>query len=147
MSGYVKHWRLVPRAQHLPDFNCANSWQVLVPYDSFIHWTQYTCSCIGPRLALVLLQYYLHHSSKSSWPTVVFVFGLVRTLSCGGWVYITSSDDHDVHDVCMIAYMVCNIPWMVGGISCTPIDKVSVRRKRSAHILSTGCINKLTETF
>ncbi|KAH9481549.1 Protein cwh43 [Psilocybe cubensis] len=84
----------------------------------------------GPRFALVFLQYFLHHSSTSSLPTVVFLSGLVRTLSCGGWVYITSSDDHDVHDFMMILYMVCNIPWMLLGIACTPPARTSVRRKR-----------------
>jgi hypothetical protein len=45
-------------------------------------------------------------------------------------VYITSSDDHDVHDVFMITYMVCNIPWMLGGIACTAKERTGVRRKR-----------------
>jgi len=44
-------------------------------------------------------------------------------------VYITSSDDHDVHDFFMILYMVCNLPWMLGGIACT--SGGSVKRKRS----------------
>jgi hypothetical protein len=61
----------------------------------------------------------------------VFVFGVIRTLSCGGWVYVTSSDDHDVHDVFMITYMVCNIPWMLGGIACTAMERTGVRWKRS----------------
>ncbi|KIY44119.1 hypothetical protein FISHEDRAFT_51837 [Fistulina hepatica ATCC 64428] len=80
----------------------------------------------GPRLALVALQYYLHR--KSTLSTLVFIVGLIRTLSCGGWVYITSTDDHDVHDVCMIGYMVCNIPWMVGTVLCT--KDTSIRRQR-----------------
>lgn len=44
-------------------------------------------------------------------------------------MYITSSDDHDVHDVFMITYMVCNLPWMLGGIACTP-SGTPVRTKR-----------------
>ena len=93
------------------------------------------CSA-GPRFALVLFQYYLHHSSTSSLPTVVFLAGIVRTLSCGGWVYITSSDDHDVHDFMMILYIVCNIPWMLLGIVTTPISRRSVRKKRFRFCLS-----------
>ncbi|TFK40056.1 Frag1/DRAM/Sfk1 family-domain-containing protein [Crucibulum laeve] len=85
----------------------------------------------GPRFALVLLQYYLHSNPTSSLPTLVFITGIIRTLSCGGWVYITSSDDHDVHDVMMILYMVCNIPWMLGGIASTPVKSMGVRRKRT----------------
>ncbi|ETW82916.1 hypothetical protein HETIRDRAFT_458538 [Heterobasidion irregulare TC 32-1] len=68
----------------------------------------------GPRF-IVLLLTYLHTHSKfpsSSLPSLLLVTGVVRTLSCGGWVYITSSDDHDAHDVLMIIYIVCNIPWM-----------------------------------
>ncbi|KAF9256349.1 hypothetical protein L218DRAFT_911394 [Marasmius fiardii PR-910] len=84
----------------------------------------------GPRFCLVVFQYLLHRSQKSSLPTFVFICGILRTLSCGGWVYITSSDDHDVHDVCMIGYIVLNIPWMVGGIISTPLEYASVRRKR-----------------
>ncbi|KAG5646112.1 hypothetical protein DXG03_004351 [Asterophora parasitica] len=83
----------------------------------------------GPRIALVLFQYYLHFPRWQGLSTAVFVFGMIRTLSCGGWVYITSSDDHDIHDIFMIMYMVCNIPWMVGGIACTEIGS-SVRRSR-----------------
>lgn len=45
-------------------------------------------------------------------------------------MYITSSDDHDAHDVFMITYMVCNIPWMLGGIACTAKERVGVRSRR-----------------
>ncbi|KIK10301.1 hypothetical protein K443DRAFT_127052 [Laccaria amethystina LaAM-08-1] len=81
----------------------------------------------GPRFALVFIQYYLH-CSAGSLSTILFIIGIIRTLSCGGWVYITSNDDHDIHDIMMITYMVCNIPWMVGGILSTPTS--TVRRKR-----------------
>ncbi|KAA1467420.1 hypothetical protein DENSPDRAFT_792681 [Dentipellis sp. KUC8613] len=68
----------------------------------------------GPRFAVLALSYLLARRNfpTSSKPTVLLVTGMVRTLSCGGWVYITSNDDHDVHDVLMILYIVCNIPWM-----------------------------------
>ncbi|KAG6909998.1 hypothetical protein DXG01_013998 [Tephrocybe rancida] len=89
----------------------------------------------GPRFALVGFQYYLHHPRRPAIATLVFIFGIIRTLSCGGWVYITSNDDHDVHDVFMITYMVCNIPWMLGGIACT-LSGTSLRRRRI--IVSTG---------
>lgn len=45
-------------------------------------------------------------------------------------MYITSNDDHDAHDVLMITYMICNIPWMLGGITCTSVNQKAVRRKR-----------------
>ncbi|KAJ3507077.1 hypothetical protein NLJ89_g6510 [Agrocybe chaxingu] len=83
-----------------------------------------------PRFAIVFLQYFLHHSATSSLSTFVFLSGIIRTLSCGGWVYITSSDDHDIHDFMMILYIVCNVPWMLLGVAATPAARVSVRRKR-----------------
>ncbi|KAF5359583.1 hypothetical protein D9756_003165 [Leucocoprinus leucothites] len=85
----------------------------------------------GPRFALVYLQYHLQSRrfKASILPVFLFVTGLIRTLSCGGWVYITSTDDHDVHDVLMILYIVCNLPWMVGGVLSS--QGRSVRRRRT----------------
>lgn len=31
-------------------------------------------------------------------------------------VYITSTDDHDWHDIFMIAYLLLTLPWTIGGI-------------------------------
>lgn len=112
-----------------------NIFQILIALTSgfpFCRAFILTCShyTLGPRFGIVFLQYFLHHSSTSSLPTLIFLFGILRTLSCGGWVYITSSDDHDIHDVMMILYMVCNIPWMLGGIATTPTARVGVLRKR-----------------
>lgn len=87
---------------------------------------------VGPRIALVSLLYFLQRSNESSLPAIVFVSGIIRTLSCGGWVYITSSDDHDAHDIFMITYIVLNLPWMVGGIYSTTKKCPSVRKKRWA---------------
>ncbi|KAF8622551.1 hypothetical protein AX15_006904 [Amanita polypyramis BW_CC] len=30
----------------------------------------------------------------------------------------------------MISYILCNLPWMLGGIACTPLRHASIRRKR-----------------
>ncbi|KAG6839895.1 hypothetical protein C0991_010677 [Blastosporella zonata] len=38
----------------------------------------------GPRFALVCFQYYLHYTRRPAISTLVFVFGIIRTLSCGG---------------------------------------------------------------
>ena len=84
----------------------------------------------GPRFALVFLQYFITRTSHSAMPGWVFLTGLVRTLACGGWVYVTSNDHHDAHDVLMILYIVCNVPWMLGGIMTTTTNHVQVRRKR-----------------
>ncbi|KAH7912023.1 Frag1/DRAM/Sfk1 family-domain-containing protein [Hygrophoropsis aurantiaca] len=70
----------------------------------------------GPRFALVSMQYFLNRSKQTSLSGLIFTAGIVRTLSCGGWVYITSNDDHDAHDVLMVVYIICNVPWMLGTI-------------------------------
>ncbi|KAJ7494594.1 Frag1/DRAM/Sfk1 family-domain-containing protein [Mycena galericulata] len=93
-----------------------NLFQILIAFTS------------GPRLGLVFLEYLLHSKAwDSKIPAVIFICGIVRTIACGGWVYITSSDDHDIHDFFMILYMVLNLPWMLGCIACAPIQ---TRRKR-----------------
>ncbi|KAG1725361.1 uncharacterized protein EDB91DRAFT_1239861 [Suillus paluster] len=43
------------------------------------------------------------------------------------------NDDHDVHDVLMIAYILCNVPWMWGGVLCTPVGH---RKSASAFFVS-----------
>ncbi|TCD63760.1 hypothetical protein EIP91_004975 [Steccherinum ochraceum] len=84
----------------------------------------------GPRFILVLLQYYLHRSASSRLSTLLLCCGVLRTLACGGWVYITSTDDHDWHDILMISYLLFNIPWMFGGIAATPASQPATRRRR-----------------
>jgi hypothetical protein len=68
----------------------------------------YTSLSAAPRFAILFLSYYLNRSK------FLFITGLVRTVFCGGWVYITSSDSGLAHDVFMIGYIVLNVPWMVG---------------------------------
>ncbi|SCU99101.1 LADA_0H17568g1_1 [Lachancea dasiensis] len=58
-----------------------------------------------PRFLLLLGHYMINKS------TPCFIVGVLRTVTCGGWVYITSTDDHDVHDVFMISYIVLTLPW------------------------------------
>lgn len=91
----------------------------------------------GPRFALVFLQYFMTCTSRSTLPLWVFLTGIVRTLACGGWVYITSNDDHDAHDVLMVLYIVCNVPWMLGGIMTTPTNHVQVRKRRFVSLFFT----------
>ena len=91
----------------------------------------------GPRFALVFLQYFIARTSRSTLPRWVLLAGIVRTLACGGWVYITSNDDHDVHDVLMVLYIVCNVPWMLGGIVNTHPSHVQVRKRRFVSLFFT----------
>ncbi|KAI9247539.1 Frag1/DRAM/Sfk1 [Sporodiniella umbellata] len=61
----------------------------------------------GPRLLLVFL-WYLKSQNRS-----LLIVGFLRTVSCGGWVYVTSTDDHGTHDIAMIVYLLCTLPWML----------------------------------
>ncbi|KAL1919654.1 uncharacterized protein VTP21DRAFT_1585 [Calcarisporiella thermophila] len=79
----------------------------------------------GPRFALVFLWYLISVRNKPGahvWQKSLLIVGLLRTVACGGWVYVTSTDDHFLHDVAMITYLVLTLPWMVGGILSTPIE-------------------------
>lgn len=58
-----------------------------------------------PRFLLLLGHYYINRSITT------LIVGTLRTVSCGGWVYITSTDDHDTHDIFMIVYIVLTLPW------------------------------------
>ncbi|CAG8619795.1 10685_t:CDS:10 [Paraglomus brasilianum] len=84
----------------------------------------------GPRFLLLYL-FYLHSSSNSNgvFPKVHAVVGLLRTLSCGGWVYITSSEDHGTHDIAMVSYLVLTIPWMLGALALSQNPKTGKWRK------------------
>ena len=76
--------------------------------------------CVGPRFALVFLWYILTARLESVLPNFVVCIGLFRTLMCGGWTYVTSTDDHGWHDVFMISYLVATLPWTLGCIALSP---------------------------
>ncbi|KAF8689085.1 Frag1/DRAM/Sfk1 family, partial [Rhizoctonia solani] len=84
----------------------------------------------GPRFGLVFLWWFVTRTKHPKAALAIAICGVIRTVSCGGWVYITSNDDHDAHDVLMIIYVVCNLPWMVGSISYTPHGQHSSRKRR-----------------
>ncbi|KAH8923686.1 hypothetical protein BT69DRAFT_1349992 [Atractiella rhizophila] len=91
----------------------------------------------GPRLLLLALFYISSSSSftSSSLPKWTVLAGFIRTLMCAGWVYITSTDDHDWHDIYMISYMVLTIPWMYG---CTTLTAPSLPHIKKRRILVAG---------
>jgi hypothetical protein len=87
----------------------------------------------GPRFALVTLWYFLsaRPNSQSSLPAFLFGVGIFRTVSCGGWTYVTSTDDHDWHDIFMISYLVATLPWTLGCLALSPPNPVAIKwRKR-----------------
>jgi hypothetical protein len=74
----------------------------------------------GPRFSLVGLWYVLTQKPGTKLPGFVAIAGLLRTLTCGGWTYVTSTDDHDWHDIFMISYIVATLPWTIGCIMLSP---------------------------
>jgi len=85
----------------------------------------------GPRFLLLLMSYIrLYDENRKRFGIFGVVCGIIRTVTCGGWVYITSTDDHDAHDVFMISYIVLTIPWEFYVISSTP-KRTSLRKYRT----------------
>lgn len=78
----------------------------------------------GPRFLLLFCNYLLN---RKAW---VAIAGIIRTFTCGGWVYITSTDDHDWHDIFMISYIVLTLPWTIGISYYSPKNSL-VRKGRS----------------
>ncbi|CAI6338961.1 unnamed protein product [Periconia digitata] len=84
----------------------------------------------GPRFLLVGLWYILTRKPNSTLPKLVAGMGVFRSLTCGGWTYITSTDDHDWHDIFMISYLVATIPWTFGCIALSPRNPVALRYRK-----------------
>jgi hypothetical protein len=63
-------------------------------------------------------------------PKIVASIGVLRTFLCGGWVYVTSTDDHGFHDVTMIGYLLCTLPWTLGIISMSPYNPRALKYRK-----------------
>lgn len=74
----------------------------------------------GPRFALVALWFLLTRRPNTTLPAIVAGTGLFRTLTCGGWTYVTSTDNHNWHDIFMVSYLVATIPWTLGCLALSP---------------------------
>jgi hypothetical protein len=84
----------------------------------------------GPRFALVALWYILTRRPNSSLPKFVAGVGIFRTLTCGGWTYVTSTDDHDWHDIFMISYLVATLPWTLGCFALSPRNPTALKYRK-----------------
>lgn len=84
----------------------------------------------GPRFALVALWYLITARPGKALPKFIAGVGLFRTLTCGGWTFITSTDDHDWHDILMISYLVATIPWTVGCIALSPPNPKAIKYRK-----------------
>lgn len=63
-------------------------------------------------------------------PKFIAGVGIFRTLTCGGWTYVTSTDDHDWHDIFMISYLVATIPWTYGCYVLSPPDPKAIKYRK-----------------
>lgn len=84
----------------------------------------------GPRFVLVFLWYILTARPNSNLSKIVAGVGIFRTLSCGGWTYVTSTDDHGWHDIFMISYLVATLPWTLGCLALSPNNPKAIKYRK-----------------
>ncbi|EPS30046.1 hypothetical protein PDE_04996 [Penicillium oxalicum 114-2] len=101
----------------------------------------------GPRFALVFLWYILTARPNSALPKIVAGVGVFRTLTCGGWTYVTSTDDHDWHDIFMISYLVATLPWTLGCLALSPNNRRAVKYRKIMAGLFFGTLVPLIYYF
>lgn len=80
-------------------------------------------------------------------PKFVAGVGLFRTLTCGGWTYITSTDDHDWHDIFMISYLVATLPWTLGCLALSPPNAKAIKYRKYLAAAFFGTIVPLVYFF
>jgi hypothetical protein len=86
--------------------------------------------CSGPRFLLVFLWYCMSSRQQPGLSKFVAGVGVFRTLTCGGWTYITSTDDHDWHDIFMISYLIATLPWTIGCIALSPPNPQAIQYRK-----------------
>ena len=101
----------------------------------------------GPRFALCALWYYLSRRPNSNLPAIIAGVGTFRTLTCGGWTYVTSTDDHHWHDIFMVSYLVATIPWTLGCLALSPPNPVAIKYRKIFGGLFFGNLVPLTYFF
>ncbi|KAF9579831.1 hypothetical protein BGW38_003748 [Lunasporangiospora selenospora] len=89
----------------------------------------------GPRLVLCYLWYLLivrNVPPQGSLRFAKFLLtnDIIRTVACGGWVFVTSTDDHDIHDVAMMIYLFCTVPHVIGTIKSAPQNRRAQKYRR-----------------
>jgi hypothetical protein len=101
----------------------------------------------GPRFLLVFLWYVLSARPNYTLPKIVAAVGVFRTLTCGGWTYVTSTDDHDWHDIFMISYLVATLPWTLGCLALSPNNRRAVKYRKIMAGLFFGTLVPLIYYF
>lgn len=101
----------------------------------------------GPRFALVALWYFMTARPNSSLPKFLAGIGLFRTFMCGGWTYVTSTDDHDWHDIFMISYLVATLPWTLCCLALSPPNPRAIKYRKFFASLFFGTLVPLIYFF
>ncbi|RMZ90266.1 hypothetical protein DV736_g2533, partial [Chaetothyriales sp. CBS 134916] len=101
----------------------------------------------GPRFALCALWYFLTRRPGSNLPAIIAGIGIFRTFTCGGWTYVTSTDDHDWHDIFMISYLVATLPWTLGCLALSPPNPQAIRYRKILASLFFGTLVPLIYFF
>ena len=101
---------------------------------------------LGPRFALVFLWYLLTARPNTSLPKFVMYSGFFRTVTCGGWTYISSTDDQDRHDI-FISYIVATLPWTLGCLALSPNNPTAIRYRKILASLFFGTLVPLIYFF
>ncbi|CAG8629980.1 7081_t:CDS:2 [Acaulospora morrowiae] len=94
----------------------------------------------GPRFMMIFFFYLLTDKPNHLYPKLHAIIGVIRTVSCGSWVYITSSDDHFVHDIAMIVYLVTTLPWMLGSLKMGSKNKNAIQGRKSIFFMFFGTL-------
>ncbi|KAL7421582.1 Protein cwh43 [Cryptotrichosporon argae] len=96
-----------------------------------------------PRFLLLLIQWTAHRypqqpkgpakTDQRAWggagaADVELIVGVLRTCFCGAWIFCTSRDNHDLHDLFMIVYLLLNLPWML--LSTGNATNAKAKRRR-----------------
>lgn len=79
--------------------------------------------CSFPRFLIHIMQLSKGFESLS-------IVGFIRTVFCGTFIYVTSSDHHDVHDIGMIGYIILTIPYYILNYKA---NKASFKLKKIMH--------------
>jgi hypothetical protein len=123
--GVCDHWRSISRAVIFHVIHCYH-----IRYaEEFLHVCKAN-KLPGPRFALVALWYLLTARPNATLPKFVAFMGIFRTLTCGGWTYVTSTDDHNWHDIFMISYLVATVPWTAGCLALSPNNARAVKYRK-----------------
>eukprot|EP00898_Chlorokybus_atmophyticus_P001713 jgi/Chlat1/2542/Chrsp175S02395 len=109
-----------------------------------VEWFPSISATIGDWLLLSALFFVLIKGDSErrgkrlmAYNAAVTLLTVLRTLAAGGWIFFTSCDDHFVHDVTMVSYLVLSllsyifVPWLMYAARSplTPQDRRLVRNK------------------